>query len=139
MDSVPPVKPFSQNGDNGRLVWWKRGVVGPVIAAVVGTLLGGPGFRALEDPRKDPATGRDLEAVEARVVGLIDAGDYAIRVNDSRMEERLDRMDTRFNALTGVVSDLPPAELLERLTRAEEKLKYLEQSCVRWADAKLQD
>lgn len=125
----------SKIGFNGvpNLEWWKRSAFPVILAAVLGALGGGPGFRAIEDPRRDPFTGRQAETMEARLVGQIDARAYSEKLQDEKFEKRLDRMDSRFTALTGIVAELPPDKLVERVTRSEEKLNFLEKSCVKWA------
>lgn len=115
-----------------------------VLAAIIGAAGGGPGYRAISDPRQYPYTSVDAEAMEKRVRSYVMEVAENINSEDKRIdnsirelakkhEARMDRADKRHAQLNDIVANLPPDKLLERLTRNEEKLKYLERSCVKWA------
>ncbi len=114
--------------------WWKRSLLPVIVAAALGAIGGGPGYRMLDNPREYPFTSVDGKAIQEE--GLRRDTLLSARLDklEDAITKRLDRMNERANALNDRVADLPPRGLLERVTRLEERQTWLEKSTVRWAN-----
>lgn len=93
--------------------------------------MGGPAYRAFDDPRHNPFTGSDAEAMEARWISQSEGGDYRLRLADDRLEKSIDEIKRQLTSLYATVVLLPPDKLVERVTRAEERIKHLDESCIK--------
>ncbi len=118
----------SYNGSK-RIEWWKRSAFPVILAAVIGALGGGPGYRALQDPREHPYTSLDAHRDKAEVLMRVEA-------LGSKHEARMDRMESRANAISVELANKPPDELIERVTRLEVQCEWLQRTAVKWAEPK---
>lgn len=123
----------SGNGGGRRKDWWKRSAFPVVLAAALGALGGGPGYRALDNPRPDPARGRDVDKVRQDMREVDRRLLSRIEGIEQKHGERMDRMETRQISMNERLQELPPDKLLERVTRLEEKYEWLQRSTVHWA------